>query len=72
MKAEYKIIFNPEKSSDLEYIKLIQNAEVYKARLIEVDSYLRNKLKYTELTEETEKFFMELRELIYSDNLELN
>lgn len=55
------LVFNEEEKEDAE---LAMKARSIHAILAELDSDLRNKIKYHELSEDTEKAYQEVRDLI--------
>ena len=63
----------PEEQDDFE---VASNGWKYRSVLFDLDNFLRNKLKYEKLTEEQDKAYSEVRELLWNtlrdDNLTLH
>ena len=72
MKAELKFEYDTEDSSQVDEIKMLQNASTYKTILWEIDQYLRSRIKYEEISEEVGDALQLVRDKLHEELNEHN
>jgi hypothetical protein len=67
MKAIFKLIYDTENFDDVKLIQDMQRVVDYKLALFDIDSHLREQIKYnTELSDEQSSTYQKIRDLLYS------